>query len=390
MKLGKILNSHILDIVLILLFLLPQGILLYLFVPLAYYMISDGKIKQLGFLGSYFTMLVVVVIISFMMNLTEPWLDIKSVFRALELFVIFYFFGRQKYYEINKWAIFFLLVVIVISEFSFISPVLTGLIESFYPVKENVVVDNYGDIEDVGRYSVRFGGLYRNANDCAFYLNALFVLVLTNKKQIGNLVFLSDCIMIFVGIILTGSRTGFAVIVACLLFHFFNNISRKDLLRLIPIFMIFAVVFIFAGSQFADFRLFQIGSGLNDSLSEKTSLFEDYLNKAPYIHLIFGCFGENATKFITGSGYAGVDNDLGNILIAYGVFFYFVLFGFFVNVYKRISKEYRMLFALLLWSISGSVFLAYRPVALVMLLFGIYYRKSILHKKDHRIIGQMG
>ena len=361
-------------------FLLPQGLLLYLLVPLAFFVVSDVRIKLGRLLKSYYLMFVFVIVLSLLTNILEPWLDLKSIFRACELIVVFYCFGKQKYLNISKWTIIALVIIIVVSQFSFLDSTLTRLIETYYPVKEEVHLNDNGDIDGIGSYHVRFGGLYREANDCAFYLNVLLLLTVVEIKQFGRFEFWGVVFVILLGNVLTGSRTGFAVILSSFILYFLN--SKYKFKRLVPLIIVLLIALFYAGSMLSEFRLFQIGSGLNDSMSEKTAVFVDYLNKVSPLKYIFGCFGDNATKFITGSDYAGTDNDMGNILVTYGIFFYFILFGFFLNVYQKIKKEYRVLFAQLLWCVSGSLFLSYRTVALFMLLLGIYFRKSILYKKQ--------
>ena len=381
-------SNSFLDVLLILIFLLPQNLILYIFIPVCFYVLSDNKIRHGKFLKLYFSLCFSIVVLSFLTNVFEPWMNIKGVFRAFELLVIFYFFGRQKYLYINKWTLIFLSIVIVVSQFSFLSPALTNFVDTWYPISEGqeVMVHSGADMDSVGSYSIRFGGLYRSPNDCAYYLNVLFALVIIERKQFDVFKFWTTLLLIFVGLALSGSRTGFAVTLAFYIIYLLNS-NKKKLSGLISFFFILIILLFCVGDQIGEFRFFQISRGLNDSMTDKSVVFDEFLDNVNPLHFIFGCFTADVTKFVTKSGFSGVDSDLGNILVVYGIIFYFVLLGFLWSIIKRIKKEYRILFALFLWSISGSLILAYRPVALIMLILGIYFRKSELLTNSTSLVG---
>ena len=386
--------SVLFNILLVLFFLLPQNIVLYALVPIGYLLMIDSGIKQNGRLHSYFTLVLLFIFLSFVFNILEPWIDIKSALRALELIIIFYCFGRQKVVEISKWTIVFLSFYIVGSQFSIFFPKLDSLIDSIYPITEaeEILVLKGADADDIGSYSVRFGGFYRNPNTCAMFLNLLFALAIIERRKFGKFDFWIVLAVIFLGIILSGSRTAFVVLMAFFLIYLHSS-NRKIFVRIIPAIAVVGTVVYFVGDQLLDFRLFQVGSGLKDSMTEKASILFQYIERMPsFIILLFGCFTIQATKYIVGGSFGGTDNDLGNILVAYGIIFYFILIGFYMYLYRKLSKEYKILLALLLWSISGSLIFAYRVVAVLMLILSIYYRKSselksfqknlIIDKKD--------
>ncbi len=66
-------------------------------------------------------------------------------------------------------------------------------------------------------------------------------------------------------------------------------------------------------------------------------------------------FTGDAMKNYLGNDFRGMDFEIGNLILYYGILFFITIFIFYLKIYKKMSPKYRVVFTILLWMFSSSL-----------------------------------
>lgn len=196
---------------------------------------------------------------------------------------------------------------------------------------------------------VRFGGIFINPNQCAkaytFILGIYLATQMQGRKSAWH-IFLT-C---FVGLFLTGSRTGMAIAVAMLVLRYGFRFSRLIIFSPVLILM-FSVAFI------TNLRFVNIET-LILSFIEKNIVIIEYIYHITDISkyaLIFGTGDVSRIEYDFGLRLNSFDSELGYLLQGFGLMSIFIIPFFFWYSFK-ILRGFGYVFLLnLLWLFSSSI-----------------------------------
>lgn len=374
----------LLNIVLILFFLLPQNMFLYLTVPVGMLLVSNIGNRNERTWSLYGYIILAVLMTSAVVNLSETWVDSKSYLRALQLIVCFICFGKTKSSDIYKESLIFIIFYLAIFQFAgilHINPII-NLSYVIYPLtdKTELVFErslNMGILE-AGGANERLFGIYHNANNCAIYSQILLILLVIEKEQfhgrfLGKWSYYALLLIVILMLIAAGSRTSFIVLVAVGLTMFGSE--KKG--RLVEIGFIILLFVVLVNGLGIDLRMFKVGDGLNSSFGVKLRIIEDYMESNPsLLKLLFGCFTCQALIPLINTQFAGTDMDFGDMFVQYGIVFLIVISFFLFSVFRSLKKQYRPILWILLWMFSNTIICNFRTSSILLLVLSILVLRS--------------
>ena len=329
----------------------------------------------------------ITLIITAVLMLTDN-LTAKAMSRLLVLVIYFLCFPIVGSYRVRNGYLYLCLMLIFISQISYIYHIsyITNLIDKYYPISEmwsnsmnymraNISVDTFSDY--------RLGGLYRNANQCAKYITVLlaFFLTVNFSQEIKRV--LPYIIISFMGVLMTGSRTGFVVLFCIILIFLFR---RKDVNKFVKWTLLLAglvallVIFINGSDQY---RGLNIQQGFANSLAAKNEVLLDYLShEKSAVRLLFGYMDASLYNASNWTIMSNFDAELGNLVFCYGFVGVLAITIFLVSIYKQTKGKLLLFYAVLLWMVSSTVFSAYRTSFIFLLLSSSLYSSSIEGNKQ--------
>ena len=374
----------LLNIFLILLFLLPQNMILYLAVPVGMLLVSSMGKKIGGRWNLYGYIFIVIFLISFIVNISETWVDSKSYLRALQLGICFLCFGKTKSTDIYKETLIFIIVYLALFQFAGLFHInfIVDLSYILYPLSDKAELAferslNMGILE-AGGYNERLFGIYHNANNCAIYTQILFVLLVIEKEQFDvkkrlKWAYYTLLLIVILMLMAAGSRTSFIVLVAIGLTMFGSEAKG----RFVEIGLIILLFIVLVNMLGVELRMFKVSDGMNSSFGFKIQIVEDYMNTNPSIlKILFGCFTCQALIPLLKTPFPGTDMDFGDIYVQYGFTFLLMLCFFLIKVYKSLNKKYRPLLWILLWMFSNTLICNYRTSSIMLLILSIYLLRT--------------
>lgn len=381
-------NDVLVNIFLILLFLLPQSMILYLAVPIGILMVSNFSRNFGGKWSMYFLALIFILSFSLMANISETWVDSKSWMRALHLILIFLCFGKTKSTRIYKGTIAFIIIYLSVFQFAgvlHLTPIV-NLSYILYPLSDKAELAfeqtlNMGLFE-AGGFNERLFGIYHNANNCAIYIQLTLIMLLMERDQFHNnkyekILYGALLALDVLGLVAAGSRTSFIVLVVIGLTLFSEDFKNSFGIIILVVCIFFVLVNIGL-----DLRMFKVQDGMSSSFGFKIQIVENYLDlDLSLFKLLFGCFSTQALVPLINTQFAGTDMDLGDMFVQYGLSFIVFIAIFLVDVFKSLKKEYRTIFCILLWMLSNTIICNYRTSSIVLFLMSIYVVRTNANRK---------
>ncbi|MCT4597317.1 MAG: hypothetical protein N4A50_05500 [Vallitalea sp.] len=317
--------------------------------------------------------IVLVLIISFLGNylFLHYHYNFKSIARGVNLVLLFSLFPLNTFRLSNK-VLLCSILFILFSQLSFVFNFKSFLeiIDTFYPYTGTEV---YYTTKFITTSASRFGGIYRNPNQCSRYVSFLFMTYMINKRSIdrGSL----TCILVsLVSLLLCGSRTGFVVFLAFCLFFF---IGRLGFLRMLP-FILFCPLLIILGAQFFEFkyRAFELDTAVEGSLSQKIiwfCMFFDHLSNWFRI-----CFGHGSSELLSlYDDSIMLDSEWGEFFFNIGFIGCTAYLFFLIKCFFTVNMKYRPFFIFLLWAISSTIIFSFRMSFLFVLVLSLIYNNSL-------------
>jgi len=382
-------DNHILSIVWLMLLILPSNQLFFLFVPIAYILLfkfrTDVKLNITQFIIVFLFLLMT----TFTVNMNDLYIhgSTQDVSRLIIFALLFITFGRLRGNTILKPYICFATGFLVLSQFVYILEI-TPLkpLFSIYTDSEGYTLENRHnafDIEYFGRsHSFRLGGIFINPNEYARYLGLIMLVLLCEIKQFSKKSLMILFPVIVISLMATGSRTSWIVFCATIIYYLYSaKVFTPQKATKISILLVALLFVFYLFTDISDMRMFRVGEGMDNSFGIKVELLMTYLGANP--SMIQLLFGHGTIDVITSaSGFRGLDWEIGNLILIYGILFMIVLFAFYFFLFKRYLPKYRVIFTILFWMFSSSVLLNYRMAALWILVLGLYYRRSLIEKKQ--------
>ena len=384
----KSFNNHLLSISWLFFLLFPNNNIFFVLVPIVYLLLFDNqkKIDKLTF--NYILLIVMLMIVSFKLNINELYLNLKSVARVTVLILMFFSFGRLKGNKILAPYIIIAVLFLVTSQFSGILNFskINSLIDRFYKGGEgDSVIDINSSFEMVYYGVQRLGGIYFNANNYAGYLELILAVLLCEIKQFSKVSLFILIPLIVFSLIATGSRTSLIVLIIMALFFLYSSkiisVKKVTIISFLTI-LTSTIIFFNDFRNFRNFRIFKVNEGLDNSFGVKIEILNTYLTSNPPIKkLLFGNFSGAAIRKYTGISFIGTDFEIGNLIVYFGFIFFSVVLLFYISLFKKILPKYRVVFTILLWMFSNSILLSFRMAAIWILVLGHYYHRSIKEKQ---------
>lgn len=312
----------------------------------------------------------------------------QSTITILLYFSCFPFVGDVK---IRNEYLYICLGVILVSQLSSVLGLsfMNDFFDSLYPVSEddNKALENMRQNVTIGTISnYRLGGLFHNSNQCARYLTFLlaFYVVVNRDSDLKHILLFT--LLCVVGILITGSRTGFVVGTLIIFYIVIRNPKRKGVIRFfLP--LAFVVGFIYFALNFAGhIRGLDIESGFENSANYKYETFVNYLtNEQSILYFLFGHFDVSHFEIVFRTRY-GFDSEYGELAYKFGLVGLFCIFYFWYLIWKRLDSNCRIFLINLLWVISSTIICSFRASFVFMLLLSIIYSKrKMLIKKPIKV-----
>lgn len=326
------------------------------------------------------------IIISILLNFQNA--SVKSFQSTFTIFLYFACFPIVGRVRIRNMYLFFCLAYIFLSQIVYMLgiPVLTYFFDRVYPITDELMQHKYNYIQSHIEYGTlldyRLGGIYHNSNDCARFLTMLmaFFLAVNHPKNVKNVIIF--ILVSYVGILLTGSRTGFVVgsLIAYFGFLRHNNLSGR--VRYLVWAMVFlGVYYIFQGH--ISFRGLNVEEGLEGSANMKLETFLYYLRSENSVlaylfgHLDISLFNGGIGEDVMNS----FDSEYGSLIFRFGFIGFAGILLFYWNVARRIPKEKWFYFFILLWIITSTIVASFRAFFVFMLLTSIVYANNMVSSK---------
>lgn len=375
--------SHLVGLGIVFGFLLPHTSTAFLLVnPMLCILYQCYKSNRFFYKNNW--LVVVPIIITLLVNIPQgiSSKSLTSCFTILLYFVCFPIVGRIR---VPNGYLYFILVVILLSQLAYLLniPFVTHLLDTYYPVyemNENSINYMRSHINTDNVLDYRLGGLYRRANICSKFLSFLlvFFLITNSKNNIRSL--LPFIIICFLGVVLTGSRTGFIVSSLVIIVFLFVNKSISSTWRIILTVAVIVgfIVLLFWGPDTVRGANLQIGGGT--SLKRQTFLY--YLSSESSIFRILIGYLDTSRFDTSADLMSRFDSDYGSIIFSYGIIGFISILVYFFTIFFRTDRIGRLYFILLLWMYSSTIVKSFRALFVFMLLMSLVYNN---HKRINNI-----
>ena len=362
---------------------MPDGTLFYILVPIVTFFLairyfSINNTTRIQYI------IVLMIILSFIIYAisNSTIMDNKALFRNIVLIELFILFPFAINVKIPNIYIYTSLIIIFISQISYMigfSP-LTSFFNNYYPYEGDFYLyqSDYLQSQAHDMYltnrSLRLGGLFHNANQCAKYLSIILAVYISENFKTTLISKLPFLIIYSLAIIGTGSRTGFMISILILLYYLYLSLSNKqNIIKYIYFFTIFYIITILLYSILnyeitSTYRFFDFKEGFDKSLFVKIGILSNYLyNNSSVLSLLLGNFNNDSLNNIQ------FDSEWGELIYRYGISIIIAFIAFFTNIYKKINRKYRIFLLALLWIISSTLILSYRAGFVFLLLLSKYF-----------------
>lgn len=304
----------------------------------------------------------------------------ESILRAImlcTLFILFPYFNNKT--RISIYVPFILISIIVISQMADMFEIssIQRLVQRYYSHNDTI----YGQ-EGLGfnlSMGGRYGGIYRNPNDCGRSLSILFAMYIILSRTIKwnnvrqqYLFDMMSIVFVFLGIFSTGSRTASIIyFITLILFQYENFKKLKGWKRLIFIllFIIFAL-YIFINILSSENRLVQTSFSLADRENLILSLLELLLSNI--VHLFFGYFYHGKLSDLGLGFVGGFDSDIGNYMYYYGILNLGLLIYFIYSIAYQNRSLFKYIAPIFITIISNGLFTSAMASFHIMILLGVF------------------
>ncbi len=321
------------------------------------------------------------IFISFMLALFWSNTTGQNYLRFANILLLFLFFPLTQYFSIKPTVLFLILTIIFISQLVYFLniPQVIKLINNIYPqdIYQNAIGNGSFNLL-ITKYTFRTGGIYHNPNNCGQVLNLLLVIYIIeskNRKLQSNLFFY---LILFLAIILTGSRTTALITILIILYYLFRIKNYNNRVPLFAVFILFIIII--SVSELRIFNFIQnVQSHYHSSLTSKFGVLNYYVGKIDFAHLLWGNFNLSILQnmnLIREFGMNIFDNEIGYLIYSLGFFGLLAFIIFYYRIYREGNSYAKLIIILALWSITSSVFFQFKFSFIFMLILSNYYQYS--------------
>ena len=373
--------EHLLGIGLVLSFVLPHTATPLLLVnPLMFAIYQCFRMNQGVY--RYNWIAVVPILFALLINLPQA-VKMKAIINAGTVMMYFLCFPIVGKVRLRNIYLKITLVLIVFSQivYLFHVPLLSNLLDRLYPIAEMDVhgvhsMRRYLSLSNFTRY--RLGGMYRDPNICAKSLTMLLAgfLALNYGRSMRTL--LPFSILCFLAILVTGSRTGFAISAIIIIVYLFLDKRISKFWRWSAVLAALGGMVFILTSRLG-MRSLNISQGFQNSASQKYLIFQDYLDHEDSLfRLLFGYLDYDRFVPTVMATIDKFDADVGYLIYCFGFIGFLAILVYFFTLFRRMDAMRYIFFPVLLWMITLSIVMAYRSFFSFMLILSCVYGA---HKK---------
>lgn len=314
----------------------------------------------------------------------------QSTTKLVSIGLFFLLFPLKFKHNLDDRLILGATIVILITQVAYVlnlNPVI-DIINTYYTSEgyfnSSEVVAGNTELEEV--FNLRFGGIYRNSNQAGRMITLLFAIALLNlgKAEKRKWVILSSLVLLFFGVLLTGSRTSFLVLILLSVYFviYYLNINRTKviiggLFFVLPVFMLLG-----SGNRLFNYSEFSGNTGQGSFLS-KLNFLNQYIDQTSITSptdLVFGKFNIDNFSYYYGQRISKFDSEIGYLIHAVGFVGLFFIVTFYINIFTKSGNKTRFIMLLLFWMITSSVLTNFRFLVLFFIALSIYYNQDQIEK----------
>ncbi len=377
--------SHFVGIGLVLGFLLPHSSTIFLLVnPLLCVFYQLYKQNQFFYKNNWIVL--APILLTLLINIPQG-VSSKAIMSCFAIVLYFFCFPMVGKVKVPNIYLYFILGFILLSQVAYAFGIgfMEDLLNTYYPLSEEDTsgLHQQNTVNADNMLDFRLGGLYHNSNDCARALCILLAgfLALNDEKPIRKL--LPFVIISFYGVLLTGSRTGFAVASLVIIAYLFvdKRVSVGWRYGVTLSAILVFVYLIFVGSDsFRGFNVFDTGS-----TDMKQETFRYYLStENSIVRILLGYLDTSRYDTSGSTSYVMTkfDSDYGSLIFSYGFVGFLSILFYFFTIFRKMESNGKIFFVVLLWMYSSTIVKSFRAFFVFMLLLSCVYWR---HKKNNNV-----
>ena len=374
--------EHLLGIGLVLSFVLPHTSTPLLLVNPLFFAVYQCFRMNRG-VYRYNWIAVLPILFALIVNMPQN-VKMKAVINAGTVLMYFLCFPIVGKVHLRNIYLKLTLGLIVLSQivYLFHVPFLSDLLDRLYPIAEMDVhgvhsMRRYMSLSNIMRY--RLGGMYRDPNICAKSLTMLLAAYLALNYGKSTRTLLPFSIVCFVAVLVTGSRTGFAIAAAIIIAYLFLDKRISKFWRWGAVLVALGGLVFILTSRLG-MRSLNISQGFQNSASQKYLIFKDYLDhEESLFRLLTGYLDYERFIPTVVASIEKFDADVGYLIYCFGFIGFLAIIVYFYTIFRRMDAMRYIVFALLLWMLTLSIVMAYRSFFSFMLILSCVYST---HKKE--------
>lgn len=390
-------KKRILEIIILLVVFLPTGKWLYitqLLCTVILFFIGYNKIRLNKYIFQYKLLITASILFTLVYSfaLSHP-IYLDSTLKIFNILLLIVFYPLINGYTISEKLIIYTVAVVLASQLVFIFNVtpVVEFIKNYYTTEgfknwgERVLTENISGNWSV--FDMRFGGIFRNPNQCGRMLTLLLVVYLQLKKTL-NFKDILVLILFFTSLLLTGSRTSMLIFVFIVLYFVFRNVKvKKSYVYSLSVVVAIALGILSIKYNSRILSVFSFSGDQPASVSIKYLFLFFYIKETilnNFFDLLFGKFNIDDLKLIFENlAITKFDAELGYLIHAIGVFGVVALILFFAQIFRMADKKFYLFYILLLWSLTSTILTNLRFSFLFFLFFSNFlYLKQVNESKN--------
>ena len=287
----------VVNVTLLVLLFLPQSNIQYVFFVgvMATCVASNFRSVRIDWLKAAIVLsLLVTFLINAATNAEGYGMSAKSVVRCVMIMLMLVFFPFLKAHKIYPATIYVAIIYLLFSQLCYFFQLTPFWMyyDSVYPYNGDIYIYTSTYLsKQYMNFMVRFGGLYHNPNQCARAYTFLLAILLIEWKSLGaNTWKKVMLVMLFFGVLLTGSRTGLLAFLVMNAYYYYKNNDSVNKVRNVTVMALVGLVILYFYSNI-EIRSVKLSEGMDDSFGSKIGFLMDYLHdETSWLYVLFGHF----------------------------------------------------------------------------------------------------
>ena len=369
----------VVNVTLLVLLFLPQSNIQYVFFVgvMATCVASNFRSVRIDWLKAAIVLsLLVTFLINAATNAEGYGMSAKSVVRCVMIMLMLVFFPFLKAHKIYPATIYVAIIYLLFSQLCYFFQLTPFWMyyDSVYPYNGEIYSYTSAYLsKQYMNFMVRFGGLYHNPNQCARAYTFLLAILLIEWKSLGaNTWKKVILVMLFFGVILTGSRTGLLAFLLMSAYYYYKNNDSVNKVRNVTVIALVGLVILYFYSNI-EIRSVKLSEGMDDSFGSKIGFLMDYLHdETSWLYVLFGHYNMDLSNVAHYIPFGTMDAEWGFAVFAFGVVFFVLLLIYYVKVAMNFRGEYAMLNFCLIWAVSGTILFSFSASMTFFFILSIY------------------